>query len=79
MQGDVERAIVRGLYEAVAAYNQTKDPAHLIKLAADATATFGLYEDDAYAKALLSAPERPGDPHNAVEVAEVLARLRSSN
>jgi hypothetical protein len=71
-QANVEM-IVRALYEAVEKYNQTSDPAHLVKLAADATATVRLYQEVLFEKALL------GDARDAVEVGEVLTRLRASN
>lgn len=78
MQGDVERAMW-AVTEAVVAYERTKDPAVLTRLADDATATARLYENNAYEKALISAPEVPGDPRDAADVRDVLARLRSSN
>ena len=79
MPHDKLEQIVRALYEAAAEYERTKDPAPLIRLADDALATKRLYADPVYEKALVGAPERPGDPSRAVDVREVLARLRASN
>lgn len=67
--------IVRNLYRAAIAYDRTQDPSHLRRLADDALATTHLREHTDIEKWLLDAPTSPGDPADANEVSDVLARL----
>lgn len=71
--------IVLALYEAAGEYERTKDTTPLIRLAGDALATKRLYDDPMTEKALAGAPLLPGDPGSAVDVGELLARLRASS
>lgn len=79
MPHDNLEQIVRALLEAAAEYERTDDTAPLIRLADDALATARLHADPDYEKALVGAPDVPGDPSGAADVGEVLARLRSSS
>ena len=66
--------VIRSLLRAAVGYERTGDTRYLSCLAQDALVTFRLRRDPETGKALDAAPESPGDPADAADVEEVLAR-----
>lgn len=67
-------ALVRNLYRAALAAERTGNPTYMACLAADALATMRLHSDPAYRQAVEKAASGPGDPRDALDVHEMLAR-----
>lgn len=68
-----QREIATGLFEALTAYAQTKDTAHLVQFAESVDLTMRLRQNPKYVKAVrASANRRPPRAEETVDVREML-------